>query len=115
MLLIKYHLPDFVAPGGSNLFREWIGPLPLIVAARIQARLYAAELGNLGDHKSLDGGVFELLIHVAPGFRVYFGREGRTALMLLGRGTKGCRIRDITRAQKNWEIYQGSNHVTTRR
>jgi putative addiction module killer protein len=114
MILIKYQLPEFVAPGGANLFREWIETLPRIVAAPIQARLYAAELGNLGDRKSLDGGVFELRIHVRPGYRVYFGRDGRTALILLGGGTKGSQIRD-TRAQKNWKIYQGSNHVTTRR
>jgi putative addiction module killer protein len=115
MILIKYQILEFVSPRGANLFREWIRTLPRIVAARIQARIYAAELGNLGDHKSVDDGVFELRIHVGAGYRVYFGREGRTTLVLLGGGTKGSQARDIARAQKNWKIYQGSNHGTTRR
>ena len=70
MILIKYQIVEFVSPCGANLFREWIRTLPRIVAARIQARVYAAELGNLSDHKSVDSGVFDLRIHLGAGYWV---------------------------------------------
>jgi putative addiction module killer protein len=42
--------------------------------ARIRARIGRLRLGNPGDSKRV-GEVFELRIHVGPGYRVYFGRR----------------------------------------
>ena len=113
MILIKYQIVEYVSSKGSNPFRQWLETLPRMIAARVQARLYAAELGNMGDHKALGDGVFELRLHIGPGYRVYFGREGRTLLLLLGGGKKGSQGRDIARAKRNLHAYRGTNHVTT--
>jgi len=42
-------------------------------AAKIRARITRAELGNLGDHRSVSQGVIELRIDFGPGYRVYVG------------------------------------------
>jgi putative addiction module killer protein len=115
MILIKYQILEYVSSRGTNPFRDWLETLPRMIAARVQARLYAAELGNLGDYKGVGDGLFELRLHIGPGYRIYFGRESRTVLILLGGGTKGTQTRDIARARRNFTMYRGTNHVTTKR
>ena len=112
MILIKYRLIEYTSPNGRIPFRAWLESLPVAVAARVQARLYAAELGNLGDCKTVGAGVFELRVHLGPGYRVYFGREGAVVLILLGGGTKGTQKRDIERAKKYWSEFRGSKNAT---
>jgi putative addiction module killer protein len=51
---------EYVTGDGKNPFREWLGSLTTAVRARIQARVLRFELGNLGDHKSIGEGVWEL-------------------------------------------------------
>lgn len=115
MILIKYQVLEYVTPQGTNPFRLWLESLPMFVAARVQARLYAAELGNLGDYKSVGVGVFELRIHVSPGYRIYYGREGPNIIILLAGGAKKSQRRDISKAKRNWKLYQGAPHVTKKR
>jgi putative addiction module killer protein len=115
MILLKYRLLEFISDQGSIPFREWIATLPRQVAAMIQARLYAVELGSMGDWKSVGGGVHEFRIHRSPGYRIYFGREGPYGIILLGGGTKGTQKRDIVKAKRNWALYQGGSHATTKR
>jgi len=55
--------------------------------AKIRARIGRLRLGNFGDSKRV-GEVFELRIHVGPGYRVYYGREGNTIVILLCGGDK---------------------------
>ena len=42
----------------------------------------------------------------APGYRVYFGRDGDTLIVLLGGGTKARQQRDIERARELWREYR---------
>lgn len=51
-------------------------------------------------------GVFELRIDYGPGYRVYFGREGKTLVILLCGGDKGSQRRDIAMAKKLWSDYR---------
>ena len=54
-------------------------------------------------------GVLERRINVGPGYRVYFGRDGDTLIVLLGGGTKACQQRDIERACDLWQEYRRRN------
>jgi putative addiction module killer protein len=63
--------------------------------ARILARLDSAALGNFGDCESVGEAVFEMRIHVGPGYRVYFTRRGSELYLLLAGGDKGTQKRDI--------------------
>ena len=73
--------------------------------ARILARLERLEAGNFGDAKFLRDGVNELRIDWGPGYRVYFGRDGRTVIVLLCGGDKRKQDADIKKAVELWQEY----------
>jgi putative addiction module killer protein len=68
------------------------------VRARIQARIDRARFGNLGDVKSVGGGVSEMRIDVGPGYRLYFARRGDRLIVLLCGGDKSSQQKDIREA-----------------
>ena len=84
----------------TETFAEWLGDLrdarPKPESWR---RLESARLGNLGDTRTLGGGVHEMRVHVGPGYRVYFALRSDTVLLLLCGGAKSRQTRDIERAR----------------
>jgi putative addiction module killer protein len=68
-------------------------------------RLERVEMGNLGDHRGVGEGVFELRIDLGPGYRVYFGEDGERLVILLIAGTKRTQRRDIEAAKQFWRNY----------
>ena len=92
---------------GRKLFIEWFYSLRDRQArARIVARLERLELGNFGDCKGVGGGVSELRIDCGPGYRVYFGRDGLTVVVLLCGGDKRRQDADIQKAVGLWQEYE---------
>jgi putative addiction module killer protein len=85
----------------SKEFNAWLHNLSdMRGKEKIFARLRYAELGNLGDCKSVGEGVFEMRIKaVGPGYRIYFMREGESIYLLLIGGDKGSQERDIAKAK----------------
>ncbi len=71
----------------------------------VRARLNRIRLGNFGDCKSVGGGVSELRIDFGPGYRVYYGREGLSVVILLCGGIERIQARDIVTAQAYWKEY----------
>jgi putative addiction module killer protein len=78
--------------------------------AKIHARIERLRHGNLGDSKSLGGELYELRIHFGPGYRVYFGRDGKTLVLLLCGGDKGSQKEDIGKARQYWADYKGGRY-----
>jgi putative addiction module killer protein len=68
--------------------------------ARILVRLRRFSLGNLGDIRSVGGGVSEARIDYGPGYRIYFSERGGKLIILLCGGTKNRQQRDIERAHQ---------------
>ena len=92
--------------GPSNPFSEWLTSLRDVrTVGVVRARLNRIRLGNFGDCKSVGGGVEELRIDFGPGYRVYFGREGASVVVLLCGGSKKSQARDIVAAQRRWKEY----------
>ena len=56
--------------------------------------------GNLGDYKTLEGGINELRIFYGPGYRIYFARRGNKIVLLLCAGDKSSQQRDTDKAKK---------------
>ena len=80
-------------------FRHWMERLTDSVARnRIVARIDRAASGNLGDWKSVGGGVAEMRIDHGPGYRVYFVRRGDRMIVILAGGTKRTQSADIRKA-----------------
>jgi len=85
----------------TDIFDEWLRNLKDRKGrARILARLESAQLGNLGDVKTVGGGVREMRVHVGPGYRVYFAQRGQVLLLLLCGGDKSTQTRDVVRARQ---------------
>jgi putative addiction module killer protein len=58
------------------------------------------EQGNFSNAKGVGEGVLEYKIDFGPGYRVYFGRDGDTIVILLTGGTKKRQQRDIDAARR---------------
>jgi putative addiction module killer protein len=91
---------------GRSPFAEWFNALDAVTAARVDRYLRRLEAGNFGAAKSLRGGVFELRLDFGPGYRVYYGREGRTIIILLGGGSKRRQDADIAAVVERWQRYK---------
>ncbi|MBO1347648.1 MAG: type II toxin-antitoxin system RelE/ParE family toxin [Hormoscilla sp. GUM202] len=86
---------------------EWVESLRDSKARRkIKSRFERIELGNLGDYRSVGGGVCELRIDYGPGYRVYFGQIGWKIVLLLCGGDKSTQEQDIRKAQEYWTDYE---------
>ncbi len=75
---------------------------------RILQRLSRVESGNYGDYKSLKEGIFELRFAFGSGYRVYFGEEGDTIVILLCGGDKSSQEKDIETAKTYWQEYKSN-------
>lgn len=91
-------------------FKDWYLGLDTKVRVIIDTRLDRLSLGNFGDYKLLKNanGVYELRIDYGPGYRIYFGKDGHTIVVLLVGGNKSSQERDIAKAQRYWLIYKES-------
>ena len=79
---------EYIDPAGQSHFANWFNGLNARAAAKVAVALARMEQGNLADTKGVGGGVLERRIHFGPGYRIYFGRDGDTLVILLGGGTK---------------------------
>jgi putative addiction module killer protein len=70
----------------------------------IQARIDRLANGNPGDVASIGEGLSELRIDCGPGYRVYYGRTGKTIYLLLCGGDKGTQVADIKNAHAMWKV-----------
>ena len=96
-------------PNGREPFTEWLKSLrDQRIRKRIQTQIHRIESGNLGDHKPVGDGVFELRLHFGTGYRIYFGEVDNTIILLLCGGDKSSQDRDIVRAKVHWQEYKES-------
>ena len=92
--------------GGRSPFAEWFDNLNSVTAARVDRYVRRLESGNFGAAKVLAEGVSELRLDFGPGYRVYFGRDGQTLIILLGGGSKRRQDADIAAAIAQWKRYR---------
>ena len=111
-----FEIRRYRTAAGVEPFTQWLSELPDRQArARILARLERIEVGNFGDAKFLRDGVSELRIDWGPGYRVYFGRDGRKLIVLVCGGDKRRQGADIKKAVELWQEYEERKRRALRR
>jgi len=96
----------YVASDGHQPFAEWFADLDPIARAKVTRAIARMEQGNFANVKTVGEGVLEYRIDFGPGYRVYFGRDGETLLILMMGGTKKRQQRDINTAKEYWRDYK---------
>jgi putative addiction module killer protein len=101
-----FALRYFLAGDGESPFEEWFLGLNRQAAVRVATALSRLEQGNLSNVKGVGDGVLECRIDWGPGYRIYFGRNGATLVILLTGGTKRRQQSDSETAKADWEDYK---------
>jgi putative addiction module killer protein len=101
MLEVRYYFRD----DGRSPFEAWFVDLGVQAAAKVTVALARLERANFSNVKSVGRGVLEYRIDWGPGLRVYFGRDGNHAVILLAGGTKRRQRKDVEAAQAYWADY----------
>ena len=102
VLEVRYYLSE----DGRSPFEEWFSSVDSVARAKVAAAIARLEQGNTSNVKSVGEGVLEYRINFGPGYRVYFGRDGATLVILLTGGTKKRQQRDIATAAALWTAYK---------
>ncbi len=97
---------EYIATQGRSPYARWFDGLNARAAAKVATALVRIEQGNLSNAKGVGAGVSEYRIEFGPGYRVYFGKDGDTLIILLGGGTKKRQQKDIEAAQDLWREYK---------
>ena len=91
-------LREYVDEQGRSPFRRWFDNLDAQAAIKVTAALARMAAGNWSNVRAVGQGVSEFRINFGPGYRVYFGRDAETLIILLCGGTKRRQQTDIERA-----------------
>ncbi len=93
---------------GNRPYDEWLSGLDVVSSKRVRDRIARVSLGAFGDSKMLAdaGGVCELRLKFGPGYRVYYGKDGATIVLLLCGGDKSTQKRDVAKAAEYWKEYR---------
>jgi len=97
---------EYVDDTGKSPFSMWFNHLEAIAAGKVSTALYRMEQGNFSNAKGVGEGVSEYRIDFGPGYRVYFGKDGASIVILLGGGTKKGQQKDISTAKVHWKDYK---------
>ena len=101
-----YILEIYQDKEGNKPFVIWLDSLGDITArAKIKVRLARIRLGNLGDWKSLGGGLYEMRIDQGAGYRLYFTQASNKKIIILG-GNKKTQSKDINKARQCLKNYR---------
>jgi putative addiction module killer protein len=96
----------YISREGATPFLQWFAGLDAPAAERVQTAVERLRHGNTSNVKSVGGGIAELKIAFGPGYRVYFGQDRSTTIILVGGGTKQRQHRDIAEAHDRWQDYK---------
>lgn len=97
---------EYIAPNGRSPYARWFERLNAPAGAKIATALYRLSLSNFSNVKGVGRGVFEQRIDFGPGYRVYFGKDGDTLVVLLGGSTKQRQQEAIDAALAAWAEYR---------
>jgi putative addiction module killer protein len=104
--MLAIRIVQYLDAQGGSPFARWFDGLNAEAAAKVSTALYRLGEGNFSNVKGVGGGVFEYRIDFGPGYRIYFGKDGETFVILLGGSTKKRQHRAIVSAGRAWIDYK---------
>jgi len=99
-------IKEYLDANGNSPFTRWFDGLNAQAALKVTTSVTRLENGNFSMVKGIGSGVYECRIDWGPGYRVYFGKEGETLIILLAGGTKKRQQADIDMAKMLWQQYK---------
>jgi putative addiction module killer protein len=97
---------EYLDVQGRSPFARWFESLNAEAAAKVTTALYRLAQGNFSNVKGVGSGVFEYRIDFGPGYRIYFGKDGETLVILLGGSTKQRQQAAIAAAASAWVTHK---------
>ncbi len=97
---------EYLDPEGRSPYGAWFEGLNAPPAAKVAAALYQLAAGNFSKVKGVGSGVFERKLDFGPGYRIYFGKDGDSVVILLGGSTKQRQHQAIKTAKERWAAYR---------
>ena len=104
--MLQVRVVVYIDAAGRSAFTRWLEGLNSEAAAKVTAALYRLGQGNFSNVQGVGGGVFEYRIDFGPGYRIYFGKDGETLVVLLGGSTKKRQQQAIQAAHESWNDYK---------
>ena len=102
--------------------RAWPQPVPGLffsldpqAATIVTVAIERLADGNTSRVKPIGEGAAKIRIDRGPGYRDYFGWDGKVLVILLGGGTKRRQRNDIEAALRRWRDYKKSKAGSRRR
>ncbi|MCK5592164.1 MAG: type II toxin-antitoxin system RelE/ParE family toxin [Candidatus Pacebacteria bacterium] len=99
-------IKEYLDRNENSPFSKWFNDLDVKTALKVNTYVTRMEQGNFSQVKSVGNGVSELVMDWGAGYRVYFGKDGKTFVILLGGGTKKRQQNDIEKAKLCWQNYK---------
>ena len=99
-------LLEYLDAEGRSPYGAWFDGLDAPAAAKVVAALYQLAAGNRSNVEGVGSGVFERKIAFGPGYRIYFGKDGDSVIILLGGSTKQRQQHTIEVAKERWAAYR---------
>jgi putative addiction module killer protein len=103
--MAEYEIKEYVREDSSP-FGNWFSALDSIAASKVTTALYRLQYGNFSNVRSVGSGVSEYKVDFGPGYRIYFGQDGNTLIILLIGGAKKTQNTDIKKAKTFWREYK---------
>lgn len=97
---------EYLDSENRSPYAHWFDTLNAQAAAKVAGALYQIAAGNFSNVKGVGSGVFERTLHVGPGYRIYFGRDGQNVVILLGGSSKQRQQQAIEAAKARWADYR---------
>jgi len=99
---------EYLDPRGASPYAKWFASLNQPAAVKVAVALHRLLHGNFANVRSVGAGVFERKIDFGPGYRIYFGQDGDSLVVLLGGSTKQRQSEAIAAAASSWTEYRRS-------
>jgi len=97
---------EYLDSQGRSPYARWFNGLNGDAAAKVASAIYRLADANFSNVKGVGAGVFERKLDFGPGYRIYFGKDGDTVVILLGGSSKQRQQGAIEAAKERWVDYR---------